>query len=492
VGISAVSLGLGLAATANAANWGGGTATAATSTNSSRVAVSSLTPTSAKNGWGPYEKNTSNGEQAAGDGKQLKINGVTYASGLGVHAGSTLEYNLGGKYAKFESAIGVDDTEGSDGSVTYEVWVDGARKFASRTLTGADAAQRISVDTAKAKTLRLVVTNAGDDANHDHADWADAFLTTSTATSAPSTSTTTAPSSTTTTSPTTKPTTTTSSTTTTKPPTTTTSSTTTTKPPTSTTTSPTSTATAPVTGYPDATNTGAKGTLTQRVGDLEITQAGTVLQNVEIVGQLTIRADNVTLKNVKVTAKGKFWVVINYGKNLTIEDATLVGDSAAQASLGNTGSGYFTGRRINAYGAGDGIRMTSNSKMYDSYVHDLATGSDIHNDGVDLWSAVNAKLIHNRIENAHGQTSAVMISEYGSNANTGVEVRNNFLAGGGWTLYGGAPDTAKGHIVADNVFSTKYFPESGYYGARAYWSSTGNTWSNNTWADGPNKGKPVS
>ena len=248
----------------------------------------------------------------------------------------------------------------------------------------------------------------------------------------------------------------------------------------------------PSSGYPNASNTGAKGTLTRRVGNLEITKAGTVLQNVEIQGQLTIRADNVVMRNVKVVSNGDFWTVINYGKNLLIEDATLVGDADAQASLGNTAGGWFTGHRINAYGAGDGVRMTTNSKMYDSYVHGLAKGSGIHNDAVDLWSARNSKLIHNTIENANGQTSVVMISEYGSDANTGVEVRNNYLAGGGFTVYGGAPDTARGHVVVDNVFSTKFFPDGGYYGARAYWSSAGNTWSNNTWIDGPNKGKPVS
>src|SRR6478672_2089119 len=33
---------------------------------------------SATNGWGPVERNHSNGEQAAGDGKTLTLNGVTY------------------------------------------------------------------------------------------------------------------------------------------------------------------------------------------------------------------------------------------------------------------------------------------------------------------------------------------------------------------------------------------------------------------------------
>ena len=45
--------------------------------------LSSLNPTSATNAWGPYERNLSNGEQGAGDGRTITLNGKTYAHGLG-------------------------------------------------------------------------------------------------------------------------------------------------------------------------------------------------------------------------------------------------------------------------------------------------------------------------------------------------------------------------------------------------------------------------
>ena len=44
-------------------------------------AVSDLPFLSATNGWGPVERDTSNGEQAAGDGRPITINGVQYAKG---------------------------------------------------------------------------------------------------------------------------------------------------------------------------------------------------------------------------------------------------------------------------------------------------------------------------------------------------------------------------------------------------------------------------
>jgi hypothetical protein len=47
------------------------------------------TPT---NGWGPVERDTSNGEQAAGDGHTMSINGATFTKGLGAHANSSIVY----------------------------------------------------------------------------------------------------------------------------------------------------------------------------------------------------------------------------------------------------------------------------------------------------------------------------------------------------------------------------------------------------------------
>src|SRR5262249_6254676 len=56
--------------------------------------LSDLAWTSVTNGWGPAERDMSNGEQAAGDGRTLSLRGTTYAKGLGVHALSDISYNL--------------------------------------------------------------------------------------------------------------------------------------------------------------------------------------------------------------------------------------------------------------------------------------------------------------------------------------------------------------------------------------------------------------
>ena len=147
--------------------------------------LSDLNATSVTNGWGPMEKDKSNGEAAAGDGKTLSLHGVTYAKGLGTHAGSELNYALNGAYTSFSSSIGVDDESGGRGSVLFQVWADGTKLYDSGMLTGSSAKQLVNVAVAGKQALKLVITDAGDGKANDHADWADAKLTTGTVTPPP-------------------------------------------------------------------------------------------------------------------------------------------------------------------------------------------------------------------------------------------------------------------------------------------------------------------
>ncbi|NGO06186.1 alpha-galactosidase [Streptomyces sp. HC44] len=131
---------------------------------------------SAANGWGPVERNTSNGESAAGDGNPLTIDGVVYAKGLGVHAESAVEYYTGKACETVTAQVGVDDEEGAEGSVAFEIWADDAKVASTGVLTNAQPAQAMSADVSGAQVVRLVVTDGGDDVTSDHADWADAQL----------------------------------------------------------------------------------------------------------------------------------------------------------------------------------------------------------------------------------------------------------------------------------------------------------------------------
>ncbi|MGI5373490.1 NPCBM/NEW2 domain-containing protein [Streptomyces sp. CA-251387] len=128
---------------------------------------------SATNGWGPVERNTSNGESAAGDGRPITIGGVVYGKGLGVHAESAVEYYTGGACETVRADVGVDDEKGADGTVAFEIWADGTKSASTGTLTNAMPAQPITADVTGAQIVRLVVSDGGDGIDSDHADWAD-------------------------------------------------------------------------------------------------------------------------------------------------------------------------------------------------------------------------------------------------------------------------------------------------------------------------------
>lgn len=138
--------------------------------------LSDLTWTSATNGWGPVEKDMSNGEKAAGDGRTISIRGVTFAKGLGTHAPSDISYNLSGACSSFTASVGVDDEVAPQGSVVFQVWTDGAKVYDSGIATGTVAAKAVSVTITGKTQLRLVVADDGDGLSNDHADWANAKI----------------------------------------------------------------------------------------------------------------------------------------------------------------------------------------------------------------------------------------------------------------------------------------------------------------------------
>ena len=108
-------------------------------------------------------------------GNALKIGNKSYAKGLGAHAASRTVVALRGKYAKFQSDIGID-AETSSGSAVFQVFGDGKKLYESPVLKGGSAPVAIDVAVEGVDSLALVVTDAGDGNANDHADWGGAKL----------------------------------------------------------------------------------------------------------------------------------------------------------------------------------------------------------------------------------------------------------------------------------------------------------------------------
>ncbi|GAB2630278.1 hypothetical protein GCM10009743_00880 [Kribbella swartbergensis] len=136
--------------------------------------VSDLEFLDSTNGWGPVERDRSNGEDGAADGAPITLDGVQYAKGLGTHAPSSVSVRIGGNCKTFTAKVGVDDEVEDRGKVSFKVLVDGVAKYTSDLLTGTSPTANVSVDVTGGQTLTLQVTDGGDGITSDHADWAEA------------------------------------------------------------------------------------------------------------------------------------------------------------------------------------------------------------------------------------------------------------------------------------------------------------------------------
>jgi hypothetical protein len=309
--------------------------------------------------------------------------------------------------------------------------------------------------------------------------------TTSATTSAAPTTTSAAPTTTTSAAPTT---------TTSPAPTTTSAAPTTTSAAPTTTTSSTPTPT-PVTGWPTTSTTGVQpGVTLQDVGgSVTLSTPGMVFENKIVHGTISVKADNVTIRNVKVVGPvtGFAAIEVRWWEGISgavIEHVELAGPGDTDvAAIGNGG---YTARNVNIHGYGDGFRAEKDVVIQDSIIWDLTGPSWAHFDAIQTTGAENIKIVHNRIENQNDQTACIQLgNEFGPIKN--VVIDRNLMAGGGYSFYGGwGGDMAKNPVsnisVTNNVWSKKFFPNGGSYGPVAYFNpdGPGMVWSNNTWTDG--------
>lgn len=113
----------------------------------------------------PLRLNTDRGEEVFG-------------KGLGLHSKTTVTYDLGGKYKRFEATVGLDAGTGRRGAVDITILVDGkAQKLDGLTgLTFATGVKVLGVDVTKAKELTILVDFGPGGDVQDDVTFADARL----------------------------------------------------------------------------------------------------------------------------------------------------------------------------------------------------------------------------------------------------------------------------------------------------------------------------
>jgi hypothetical protein len=278
--------------------------------------------------------------------------------------------------------------------------------------------------------------------------------------------------------------------------------------------------TALLTGFPNAGNTGVPAGTTLRTvpdevssgpgwyfdprGWVEVDRDGAVLSDLYIPYNLDISASDVTVEDVRVINGGPnaFGISLRHTRNVTIEDSTISGIDAAggrvMAGIKDV-YGDSTGTEVLRDDISmfeSGVQMEA-GVIRDSYIHQSGYIDGDHTNGVTSNGGTTALLtiMHNTILVQQTQTDAIgLFEDFGIQANRMIV--NNFLAGGGFTIYGGQNSggpPATNIVIVGNTISPMYYPHGGYFGYVMNFSQgNGNIWSENTWDISGQPGCPLS
>jgi hypothetical protein len=109
-------------------------------------------------------------------GAPMRLGRVTWQKGIGVHAGTAIDWELDGQATTFAATIGLDSSAHELGSVTFRVLLDGTPVLA-RAMRAGDPPASVSIALEEASLLTLAVDWGSDELDvGDHANWADARL----------------------------------------------------------------------------------------------------------------------------------------------------------------------------------------------------------------------------------------------------------------------------------------------------------------------------
>ena len=141
------------------------------------VQVSSLTPTAYKQDYGDRQINMpTDAFEGFNKWGSLSVQYSFYRYGIGVHANSYQEFDIGKLFKTLSFDYGIDTAGGPKGSVTFEVWGDDKKLFASQKISRYEYPRHADVNVTGVRILKLVVTDAGDGITDDHADWLNPLL----------------------------------------------------------------------------------------------------------------------------------------------------------------------------------------------------------------------------------------------------------------------------------------------------------------------------
>jgi hypothetical protein len=179
------------------------------------------------------------------------------------------------------------------------------------------------------------------------------------------------------------------------------------------------------------------GTTLTPSGSLTVSTPGTVINGLDINGTLTINANNVTVKNTRVT--GSSYNIVRVADNatgVTLDHVTINGKglNGTEGSNGTYGPGTYNA--VDVSGVENGFVPSTGATITNSYVHDLDAPGSPHFDGIQIDGDRSNITVKNSTVDLTDktQTSAVMVDN-GFGPATNIVITGNRLLGAGYTVY---------------------------------------------------------
>ncbi|NYI59709.1 right-handed parallel beta-helix repeat-containing protein [Cellulomonas soli] len=214
-------------------------------------------------------------------------------------------------------------------------------------------------------------------------------------------------------------------------------------------------------------------------GGIRVTQAGQVIDGLDVDGDISIEAPGVVIRNSRIHGSGTYGVYVRSG-SVTITDTEIFGFENAIA-----GSSW-TASRVDIHSTyGDGVKLGSDVVLEDSWIHDMTPSSGAHADGAQMQSGVtNLTIRRNVIDmtTAEGANSALFLApDQGPSTDGPVLVEQNVLDGGHYTVF--CVDGNDGQYVVGNItIRSNTFGRGADYGAARV--NVPVTWAGNVYTEG--------
>ncbi len=192
--------------------------------------------------------------------------------------------------------------------------------------------------------------------------------------------------------------------------------------------------------FPDASTTGVpEGTELRRLeAEGPVLSLDRDLDGVVYEGAIVIAAPDITIRNSRIVGTSRTAAIWNPEghRGVTIVDVDVVCTGSPPGSAGIAGAG-LTIVRADISGCADGVGAGSGTTVADSYIHDLGFGEDTHNDGIQIGSGSDIRIMGNRIvqlDNGRYQANAAVFVQDTFGPVDGVSIVGNKVDGFGFSL----------------------------------------------------------